>query len=97
MVDDISDEDRVELSNEKRVVGRDLTIDELLMCPLRYCKGVMSVEKIGGWRGKDHWKVWCPECRGWVSEYTVGENEDAYEKGVEIWLSMREEMRGREE
>lgn len=97
MVEDISDEDRKELNGDKRVVGRDLTIDELLMCPSRYCKGTMTIEKVGGWRGKDHWKVWCPECRGWVSEYTVGEGGDPYEKGVEIWLGMREELRGSEE
>ena len=94
MSDDISDEDRAELgTGKKRTYGRDLTAEELLMCPLRDCPGTMSVERTCTWRGKEFWRVWCPVCRGWITEYTCTGDEDPYLKGIDLWLEMRKEMR----
>ena len=92
MPEEITDQERSELQNEKEVKKKkEMTIDEIMKCPTWDCNGGPEVDfeyELPG--GAQVWRVWCPECRGWISYFISKGNP--YEEGARIWENMRREQ-----
>lgn len=93
MPEEITDQEREELRHEKSMKKREMSIDEILECPTWDCNGgpeIVFEKRIAS--GEEMWKVWCPECRGWMSYFLVSEGQDPYTIGAKIWEEMRRGM-----
>lgn len=90
MTESMDDIERAETDSGGEKKKREMTLDELLECPTGGCDGYPEPVPLGIWMtGGELWKVWCPKCKGWMSQYLVPEGRDGYEAGVRIWLSWR--------
>jgi hypothetical protein len=89
MPEEITDQEREELKNEKDVrKKKEMTAEEILECPTWDCDGGPEIVKDYTLPdGREVWMVWCPVCKGWVSRYIAG--DDPYGQGARIWEEMR--------
>lgn len=89
MPEEITDQEREELKNEKDVrKKREMTAEEIMKCPTWDCDGGPEITM--DYRlpdGKEVWMVWCPVCKGWISRYIAG--DDPYGQGARVWEEMR--------
>ena len=94
MPEEITDSEREELRHEKNNKKKQMTMDEILKCPTWDCDGGPEVWSAGRVPGGTLWKVGCPKCKGWMSQFLIpdGSDVDPYMKGVDIWIEMRKEL-----
>lgn len=101
MPEEITDQEREELRNEKDVKKKkEMTFDEIMECPTWDCSGSPEVWSTGvRTPAGEIWCVGCPKCKGWVSQFLIpdtaegcgGEAVGPYMIGIEIWEDMRKE------
>lgn len=94
MPEEITDQEREELKNEKEIrKKKEMTFDEMMTCPTWDCGGSPDVWSTGVRTPVGEiWCVGCPKCGGWISQFLITEGQDPYMTGIKIWEDMRREQ-----
>ena len=93
MPEEITDQEREELKNEKEIrKKKEMSFDEIMECPTWDCSGEPDVWSTGvKTEAGEIWCVGCPKCKGWVSQFLITD-QDPYLTGIKIWEEMRREQ-----